>query len=113
MAAEMWAWRRMLRVNCNNWKEKRTNISILKELGCKETTARRAIKRKLAYFGHIIRGSGSLLTLHIIEGKVEGSRKRGCQRNQWFNNIKELTGMSLIKAKRLAQDRDSLEKDDT
>ena len=102
MAAEMWIWRRMLRVN---WKEKRTNISILKELGVKRQLLGELIKRKLAYFGHIIRGSGSLLALHIIEGKVEGSRKRGRQKKQWFDNIKEWTGMSLIKAKRLAQDR--------
>ena len=50
MAAEMWIWRRMLRVN---WKEKRTNISILKELGVKRQLLGELIKRELSYFWHI------------------------------------------------------------
>ena len=49
---------------------------------------------KLAYFGHIMRGSGSPLTLQIVEGMVEGKRKRGRQKKQWFDNIREWTGLS-------------------
>ena len=57
---------------------------------------------KLAYFGHIMRGSGSPLTLQIVEGMVEGKRKRGRQKKQWFDNIREWTGLSYMRAKRSA-----------
>ena len=36
-------------------------------------------------FGHIMRGSGSPLTLQIVEGMVEGKRKRGRQKKSWFD----------------------------
>lgn len=102
MAAEMWIWRRMLKVS---WKEKRSNTSILSELDVKRELLRKIMTLKLAYFGHIIRGSGSPLTLQIIEGTIEGKRKRGRQKKQWYDNIREWTGLSYVKAKRSAQDR--------
>ncbi len=67
------------------------------------------VKRKLTYFGHIIRGSGSTLALQIIEGKGEG-RRRGGQKKQWFDNIREWTGLSLVEAKRLAHNRPAWKK---
>ena len=60
---------------------------------------------KLTYFGQIMRGSGSPLAMQIVEGMVEGERKRGRQKNQWFDNIREWTGLSYKRAKRSAQDR--------
>ncbi|XP_072046467.1 uncharacterized protein [Amphiura filiformis] len=104
LAAEMWFWRRMLNIS---WKEKRTNRSILEELGMKRQLLGElvTVTRKLTYLGDILRGSGSALTLQIIEGKVEGRSWRGRQKKQWFDNIKEWTGMNLVQAKRLAQNR--------
>ena len=102
MAAEMWIWRRMLGVS---WKEKRTNASILSELDVKKELLGKIMTLKLAYFGHIMRGSGSPLTLQIVEGMVEGKRKRGRQKKHWFDNIREWTGLSYMRAKRSAQDR--------
>ena len=102
MAAEMWIWRRMLGVS---WKEKRTNASILSELDVQKELLGKIMTLKLAYFGHIMRGSGSPLTLQIVEGMVEGKRKRGRQKKQWFDNIREWTGLSYMRAKRSAQNR--------
>ena len=68
------------------------------------------MNRKISYLGHTLRGSGSALTLQIIEGKVEGKRKRGRQRKQWYDNIREWTGLDLVQAKRLAQDRTAWKK---
>ena len=56
---------------------------------------------KLAYFGHIMRGRGSPLTLQIVKGMVKGKRKRGRQKN----NIREWTGLSYMRAKHSAQHR--------
>ena len=78
MAAEMWIWRRMLGVRS---KEKRTNASILSELDVQKELLGKILTLELAYFGHIIRGSGSPLNLTIVEGMVEGKRKRADRRN--------------------------------
>ena len=101
-ATEMWVYRRLLNVH---WSEKRTNESILKELNTKRKLLPKVIKAKLSYFGHIERGHGSELSQLAIEGKVEGKRQCGRQRKQWFDNIKEWTGMELDECKRVAQDK--------
>ena len=102
MAAEMWFWRRMFNIN---WKQKRTNASVLLELGTERQVLGKVISLKMGYYGHTVRGSGSPLALDIIEGKVEGKRKPGRQKKKWFDNIKEWTGLSYVQAKRAAQDR--------
>ena len=102
MAAEMWLWRRMLNIN---WKQKRTNVSILQELETDRQLLGKVVSLKLGYFGHTLRGSGSPLSLNLIEGKVEGKRKRGRQKKNWFDNIREWTGLNYVQAKRAAQDR--------
>ena len=101
MAAEMWIWRRMLGVS---WKEKRTNARILSELDVKKELLGKKMNLELAYLGHIMRGSGGPLILQI-EGMVEGKRKRGRQKKQWFDNIREWTGLSYMRVKRSAQNR--------
>ena len=50
-----------------------------------------------------MRGSGSPLTLQIVEGMVEGKRKRGRQKKSWFDSFREWTGLSYMRAKRSAQ----------
>ena len=90
---------------------KRLNKSILEKLGVKRQLLGELVKRKLTYLGHILRGSGSALTLQIIEGKVEGKRKRGRQKKQWMDNIREWTGLNLVQAKRRAQDRTAWRKE--
>ena len=102
MAAEMWFWRRMLNIS---WKEKRTNMSVLHELDTDRELLGNVISLKVGYFGHVMRGSGSPLAAQIIEGKVEGKRKRGRQKKKWFDNITEWTGLTYTEAKRTAQDR--------
>ena len=79
--------------------------SILSELDVQKELLGKIMTLKLAYFGHIMRGSGSPLTLQIVEGMVEGKRKRGRQKKQWFDNIREWTGLSYMRAKRSAQNR--------
>ena len=88
-----------------NWKQKRTNASVLLELGTERQLLGKVISLKMGYFGHTVRGSGSPLALDIIEGKVEGKRNPGRQKKKWFDNIKEWTGLNYVQAKRAAQDR--------
>ena len=44
-------------------------------------------RRKLKWYGHITRSSGLAKT--ILQGTVQGGRRRGRQRNRWEDNIKE------------------------
>ena len=51
MAAEMWFWRRLPKIS---WKEKRTNVNVLNELGVKRELLGKIVALKMGYFGHMI-----------------------------------------------------------
>ena len=48
-------------------------------------------RRKLKWNGHVTRPSGLAKT--ILQGTVQGGRRRGRQRKRWEDNIKEWTGL--------------------
>ncbi|GFR94579.1 endonuclease-reverse transcriptase [Elysia marginata] len=50
-------------------------------------------RRKLAWFGHVTRHDS--LSKTILQGTVEGKRRRGRQKMAWCDNIKEWTGMAM------------------
>ena len=53
---ELWCWRRLLRVP---WTARRSNQSILKEIGPEYSLERLILKLKLQYFGHLTQRTGS------------------------------------------------------
>ena len=57
-------------------KKRRTNASILSEHDVNKELLIKIMTLKLAYFCHIMRGSGRPLTMQIVEGMVERKRKR-------------------------------------
>ena len=71
-AFEFWCWKRVLRVP---WTA-RSNQSILKEISPEYSLEGLVLKLKLQYFGHLMRRTNSLEKT-LIEGKVEGRRRRG------------------------------------
>ena len=99
---EMWLWRRMLRIS---WMEKRTDISILQELEIKRELLGHVRKRKLTYYGHLCRDHGCQLTKTVVEGYVEGRRRRGRPRKQYIDNIKQWTQLTTSQCVRAAEDR--------
>ena len=101
-SAEMWFCRRMLRVS---WREKRTDESILKELGTKRELVNFIKKRKLSFIGHACRSKCSLIK-DIMLGKVEGKRGRGRPRMQYTDNAKSWTGKSAFEIFETTLDRD-------
>ena len=104
-ACEMWIWRKMLRVS---WTEKRTNESILKEIGHLRgsmTLGQRAIRQKMAYFGHVMRANGMEKEMMLACG--EGKRRRGRPRKRWMEEIHETTNMNLSELREAARDRDA------
>ena len=103
-AAEMWCYRRLLRVS---WMEKRTNDSILVELRVQRQLLARIKIRKLTYFGHTCRPSGCELVRDVMSCVVDGKKKRGRPKISFAGNIVSWTGMSLLENCQLASDRDA------
>ena len=54
---ELWCWKRLLRVP---WAARRSNQSILKEIGCEYSLEGLMLKLKLQYFGHLMWRTDSL-----------------------------------------------------
>ena len=72
-AFELWCWRRLLRVS---WTVRRSNQSILREIGPEYSLQGLMLKPKLQYFGYLMRRSDSL-EKSLMLGKTEGRRRRG------------------------------------
>ena len=66
--------------------------SILKEISPEYSLEGVMLKRKLQYFGHLIRRTDSLEKT-VMLGKMEGGR-RGQQRMRWLDDIADLMDMS-------------------
>ena len=77
---ELWCWRRLLRVS---WTARRSNKSILKEISPEYSLEGLMLKLKLQYFGHLMQRTDSLEKTLMV-GKIEGRRRRGCQRMGWL-----------------------------
>ena len=92
-AVELRCWRRLLRVP---WTARRSNQSILKEIGPEYSLEGLILKLKLQYFGHLMRRTDSLEKTLML-GKIEGRRKRGRQRMRWLDGITDSVDMTLSK----------------
>ena len=71
---KLWCWRRLLKVP---WTARRSNQSILKEINPEHSLE--GLMLKLQYFGHLMQTANSL-EKSLMLGKIEGRRRRGCQR---------------------------------
>ena len=63
------------------------------------------LKLKLQYFGHLMRRTDSLEKTLIL-GKIEGRRRRGCQRVRLLDRITDSMDMSLSKLWKIVKDRE-------
>ena len=71
-AFELRFWRRLLRVP---WTARRSNQSILKEIGPECSLEGLMLKLKLQYFGHLMRSTDSFEKTLML-GKIEGGRRK-------------------------------------
>ena len=72
-AFELWCWRRLLRVP---WTARRSNQSILKEIGPGCSVEGLMLKLKLQYFGHLMQRVDSLEKTLMLGG-IGDRRRRG------------------------------------
>ena len=64
------------------------------------------LKLKLQYFGHLMHTDDSL-EKSLMMGKIEGRRRRGCQRMRWLDSITGSMNMNLGKLLEMVRDREA------
>ena len=92
-AFELSCWRRLLRVSQT---ARRSNQSILKGISPKYSLEGLILKLNLQYFGHLMQRTDSLEKT-VVQGKIEGRRRRGRWRMRWLYGITNSLDMSLSK----------------
>ena len=96
--------RRMLGIS---WKDRTTSEfeqrGIKARAGQQENLLGIVKRRKLAWFGHISRHNSLAKT--VLQGTLEGGRKRGRQVKCWADNLKEWTRLDSPTLTKLAENR--------
>lgn len=104
-AIEMRCYRRLLGIS---YKDHVTNETVKKKIkqaiGPYEDLLATVKRRKMKWYGHVTRSPGLAKT--ILQGTVQGGRRRGRQRKRWEDNITEWTGKNLRELVRAAEDRE-------
>ena len=88
------------------WTARRSNQSILKEIGHGCSLEGLMLNLKLQYFGHLMWRVDSLEKTLMLGG-TGGRRRRGRQRMRWLDNITDSMHMNLSELQKLVMVREA------
>ena len=88
-ATEMWFLRRMIRIP---WTENTTNETVLIDANAKRTPVNDFRKRKVTFFGHVMRRRG--LEHLAATGNINRLRSRGQQRIKMLDDLRIWLGIA-------------------
>ena len=99
-AAEMWFYRRMMRIS---WVKKWSNEKVLQIEEIERRLTVTVRKRQLSFVGHIVRRDS--LERLVLEEKIKGKRQRGRQRMKFLEDLALTVGCSVVELLRCTGDR--------